>query len=90
MSEGKQLLLAMGGWVAYLVLVYFSCTFLYFKIEGKPPKNPQDPVNYHGNIMPAGLAWEKRTLRTRRVFIGIGTGLVLFPLLAPIFFRLFF
>lgn len=76
--------------MAYLLLVYFSCSFLYFKIRGNPPKAPEQPVTYRGKTMEAGRAWDDRTRRIRRIFIGIGSGLVLLPLLAPIFLRLFF
>ncbi len=79
----------MGGWVAYLLLVYFSCHFLYYKIRGTPPQNPKTLVPYKGEHIPAGEAWNDHERRLKKTFIIIGATLVILPLLFPVLAAIF-
>lgn len=78
----------MGGWVAYFLLVYFSCHFLYLKIRGAPPANPKTLVPHEGKHVPAGEIWEERDRRLRKKFVVAGVVLVFLPLLFPILARI--
>lgn len=89
MSEGKQLIYAMGGWVGYLLLVYFSVDFLYYKIRGVPPTNPRLLVLHKGAQVPALKVWEERNQHLRKFFVTLGVTLVLLPLVLPILARIF-
>ncbi len=87
-SEGKQLIYAMAGWVGYFLLVYFSCHFLYFKMRGKPPQNPKTLVLHKGSHVPALEVWNDHERRLRRAFIIVGVTLVFLPLVFPILARI--
>ena len=75
-SSGKILILLLLFWVVYFLVVFFSLTWLYFKLIGPEPKTPA-----------AKRPWEQRAQFLKRLIIGIGVGFMLVPLLLPLVAR---
>jgi len=83
-SIGKQLGLAILVWVLYFLIVFLVCNFVYIKLRGQPPKNPDAPVIVRGRPTSALTVWQEKDKRLRRLFIAIGAALMLLPLLLPL------
>ena len=83
-SIGKQLGLAILVWVLYFLIVFLVCNFVYLKLRGQPPKNPDAPVIVRGRPTSALTVWQEKDKRLRRLFIAIGAALMLLPLLLPL------
>lgn len=68
-----DLLISIGVWLAYFSLVFFPLRWLYDRVLGpKPSDRMADRERL--NI------WTARQTRLRRVFVSIGIGLAIFPL----------
>ena len=89
-SIGKQLGLAILVWVLYFLIVFLICNFVYIKLRGQPPKNPDAPVIVRGRPASALTVWQEKDKRLRRLFIAIGAALMLLPLLLPLALKRFF
>lgn len=89
-SIGKQLGLAILVWTLYFLIVFLICNFVYIKLRGQPPKNPDAPVIVRGRPASALTVWQEKDKRLRRLFIAIGVTLMLLPLLLPLALKQFF
>ncbi|MBI3811524.1 MAG: hypothetical protein HY283_04890 [Nitrospirae bacterium] len=89
-SIGKQLGLATFVWILYFLVVFLVCNFVYIKLRGQPPKNPDAPVILRGRPAPDRTVWQEKDKRLRRLFIAIGAVLMLLPLLLPLALKRFF
>lgn len=88
-SIGKQLGLATLVWILYFLFVFLVCNFVYIKLRGRPPKNPDAQVILRGRPAPALTDWQEKDKRLRRLFIAIGAVLMLLPLLLPLVLKQF-
>jgi hypothetical protein len=68
-----DLLISIGVWLAYFSLVFFPLRWLYERVLGPKPSDrmvDRERLN----------AWTARQTRLRRVFVSIGIGLAVLPL----------
>ena len=77
------LLLAILVWVAYFLIIFFICHWLYQRISGPVPKPEAPSVIIQGKPVKATEVWERRAKRLRRIFILLAVILMLFPLFLP-------
>lgn len=68
-----DLLISIGVWLAYFSLVFFPLRWLYDRMSGP---RPSDRMVDRERL----TAWMVRQKRLRRIFIGIGIGLAVLPL----------
>jgi hypothetical protein len=83
-SIGKQLGLATIAWTLYFLVVFLLCNFLYHRLQGRPPKDPNATVLLRGRPASALTVWQEKDRRLRRLFIAIGGAVMLLPLLLPL------
>jgi hypothetical protein len=88
-SIGKQLGLAILVWTLYFLIVFLICNFVYLKLRGQPPKNPDTPVIVRGKPVSALTVWQEKDKRLRCLFITIAVTLMLLPLLLPLVLKRF-
>lgn len=89
-SVGRQLGTAILGWLLYFLVVYFVGLFVYSKVRGAPPNDPDRRILYRGKTRPAQEVFLEREQRLRRIFTVLGTALVLLPLILPWILRWIF
>lgn len=89
-SLGKQIGLAVLGWILYFLAIFLICHFIYIRLRGKPPGKSAGQVILHGRPVSAETAWQDRDRRLRRRFIGIVIGLMLLPLFLPLILKTLF
>ncbi len=68
-----DLLISIGVWLAYFSLVFFPLRWLYDRVLGPKPSDrmvDRERLN----------AWTARQTKLRRVFVSIGIGLAVLPL----------
>ena len=87
-SVAKQFGLMVLFWVVYFTIIYSLCTFIYIKIRGKPPKEPDRAVQYKGRTVPSKKAWEERDRQLRKRFLWAVMSLLVAPLVLSILLRL--
>lgn len=68
-----DLLISIGVWLVYFSLVFFPLRWLYDRMSGP---RPSDRMVDRDRL----TAWLVRQKRMRRIFIGIGIGLAVLPL----------
>lgn len=83
-ESARQFGLYLGSWIAYFLVVYFSCTFLYLKWRGKPPGKNEHSIQKGKSATSAMALWEERDAILRKRFLRIGMGLMALPLLWPL------
>lgn len=89
-SFAKQMGLGILAWTVYFLAVFLICNWIYSRLSGKPPGNPNASVLKDGKTAQTVQVWEARDRRLRRVFIGIGVALIFLPLLLPFLLRWMF
>lgn len=77
-----DLLISIGVWLAYFSLVFFPLRRLYERVLG--PK-PSDRMADRERLN----AWTERQTRLRRVFVSIGIGLAVLPLVIRMLLAVF-
>jgi len=85
----KQLGLATIAWTLYFLIVFLGFNFIYHRMRGKPPKNPNTTVILRGRPTPALTLWLEKDRRLRLLFIALGLFVMLLPLLLPFILKLF-
>ncbi len=68
-----DLLISIGVWLAYFSLVFFPLRWLYDRMSGP---RPSDRMVDRERL----TAWMVRQKRLRRIFIAVGIGLAVLPL----------
>jgi hypothetical protein len=73
-----DLLISIGVWLVYFSVIFFPLRWLYDRMQGP---RPSDRHAERERL----AAWTARQKRLRRVFIGVGMGLAVLPLVIRLF-----
>ena len=87
-DSAKQLGLYLLFWIAYFLIVYAACFYVYRRLRGEPPQEGNRPVLVKGQTIPAKVFWEERDKRFRKIFLRVVMILMFVPLLLPLILRL--